>query len=299
MTLPTAVPGGAPISPLRRMILSHGLLAYFVMAFAFAWLAVLPLLLARNGLLGLPANLPVEPFQIAGAFAGPTLAAFIVTAVQSGRSGVRRLLGRYVQWRAGMQWYLLVLFGPLLALTIGAIPFLGVSILSAFIDNAPLIASFFLPVLVVGIILGPLWEEPGWRGFALPRLERRYGPLAGTIILGLLWSLWHLPAFLGGWLGPLTLSTFSAQLVGTVASSIIITWVYNNTRGSLLLMILLHASFNAALAFGGRILPSQLPAATANLVNSGWIPALTYTAWALLLILITRGRLSYGPAVEA
>src|SRR5690606_25377036 len=118
------------------------------------------------------------------------------------------LLGRYVQWRAGMQWYLLVLFGPLLALTIGAIPFLGMSILSAFINNAALIASFYLPVLVVGIILGPLWEEPGWRGFALPRLQRQYGPLAGTVTLGLLWSLWHLPAFLGGWLGPLTLSTF-------------------------------------------------------------------------------------------
>lgn len=299
MTLPTAMPSGAPVSPLRRMILSHGLVAYFVMAFAFAWLAVSPLLVARYGRVGLPVDLPVEPFQIAGAFAGPTLAAFIVTAVQSGRTGVRQLLGRYVQWRAGIQWYLLVLFGPLLALTVGAIPFLGLSILSAFIDNAPQIASFYLPVLVVGIILGPLWEEPGWRGFALPRLQQRSGSVAGSVILGLLWSLWHLPAFLGGWLGPLTLSTFTSQLLGTVASSIIITWVYNNTRGSLLLMILFHASFNAALAYGGRILPTPLPAATASLVNSGWIPALTYTTWALLLILITRGRLSYRPAVAA
>lgn len=292
------MPGGAPVSPLRRMLLSYGLLAYFVMAFAFAWLAVLPLLLGRSGLFSLPAELPVEPFQIAGAFAGPTLAAFIVTAVQSGRAGVRQLLTRYVQWRAGIHWYLLVLFGPLLALTVGAIPFLGWSIFSAFIDNAPLIVSFFLPVLVVGIILGPLWEEPGWRGFALPRLQGRSGPLSGAVILGILWSLWHLPAFLGGWLGPLTLSTFTSQLLGTIASSIIITWVYNNTRGSLLLMILFHASFNAALAYGGRILPMPLPPATASLVNSGWIPALTYTVWALLLILVTRGRLSYRPPVE-
>jgi hypothetical protein len=64
-------------------------------------------------------------------------------------------------------------------------------------------------------------------------------------------------------------------------------------------MILFHSSFNAALAFGGRILPSPLPAATASLVNSGWIPAVTYTTWALLLILITRGRLSYQSALEA
>jgi uncharacterized protein len=107
------------------------------------------------------------------------------------------------------------------------------------------------------------------------------------------------PGGRGGWFGGFTLSTFTSQLLGTVASSIIITWVYNNTRGSLLLMILFHASFNAALAFGGRILPTSLPAGTASLVNSGWIPAVTYTAWALLLILITRGRLSYQPAGEA
>ena len=188
-----------------------------------------------------------------------------------------------------------VLAGPLVVLTLGAIPFLGVSILGAFVQNLPLVLSFYLPLLLVGAILGPLWEEPGWRGFALPRLQQQYGPLAGTAILGVLWGLWHLPGFFGGWLGELSLSSLSASLLGITAFAFILTWAYNHTRGSLLIMILLHSAFNAASAFGGQILPADMPETVRALVFSGWIPAATYTACAILILLFTRGSLSYHP----
>ena len=89
--------------------------------------------------------------------------------------------------------------------------------LAEFTANLGRLMPTYLITLVAGIILGPLWEEPGWRGFALPRLQRQYGPLAGTLVLGFLWALWHAPGFLGGWLvgSPLAL------LVSSLAFSII------------------------------------------------------------------------------
>jgi membrane protease YdiL (CAAX protease family) len=161
--------------------------------------------------------------------------------------------------------------------------------LAEFTANLGRLMPTYLITLVAGIILGPLWEEPGWRGFALPRLQRQYGPLAGTLVLGFLWALWHAPGFLGGWLvgSPLAL------LVSSLAFSIIMSWVYNNARGSILLMILLHSSSSAAISVGTFVLPSNLSAAASSLVNNGWIPALTYSLAALVVVLASRSRLSY------
>jgi membrane protease YdiL (CAAX protease family) len=281
-------PQAAPNPVIKRWITRQPLLAFFVIAFAFSWGIALPLLLLNNP--------PVMLIQILGAFAGPTVAAFLVTATLDGRPGMRRLLRRYIQWREGLGWYLLVLFGPILFLTLGALPFLGVSILDATLNNLSLLLTLYLPLVVVGVIFGPLWEEPGWRGFALPRLQKKHGPLIGTLILGLMWSLWHLPGYIGGWLGPQTFSTLMALVLGITAFAVIITWVNNNVHGSLLLVILLHSAFNAASSYGSKILPAELPAATRSLILSGWIPAFTYTVCALLITLITRGTLDYHPS---
>jgi uncharacterized protein len=291
LTLSNSIPEPSSSPSLKGRIIRQPLLAFFVIAFALSWLVALPL--------SLLSNLPVVIIQIAGAFAGPTVAAFLVTAMLDGKQGISRLLRRYIQWREGLIWYLFVLIGPLLLLTLGAIPFLGLSILDATLNNLPLLLTLYLSLVVVGILFGPLWEESGWRGFALPRLQQKHGPLIGTLVLGLLWSMWHLPGFIGGWLGPQTVSTFTTLVLGTTAFAFIMTWVYNNVHGSLLLMILLHSAFNAASSFGGKIMPAGLLPATQTLVSSGWIPAFTYTVSALLIILFTRGRLSYLPAVGA
>jgi membrane protease YdiL (CAAX protease family) len=152
--------------------------------------------------------------------------------------------------------------------------------------------AFFVLVFVFG---GPLLEEPGWRGFALPRLERLHGPLVGTIVLGVLWALWHLPEFLvpswaasSGGGGFLDIVLF---VVIAVAFAIVITWVFNNTRASLLLAMLVHASIDTFGSPLGKIFPA--PAASSSL------PMLVgFGALAVVLTIFTRGRLGYRPELD-
>jgi membrane protease YdiL (CAAX protease family) len=119
--------------------------------------------------------------------------------------------------------------------------------------NWRLLFTWYLPTLLLLQGTTQWAEEPGWRGFALPRLQERFGPVPGSLILGLLHGLWHLPLFVytGGPVaqGPFDLSTFVLYtlLLGTVMT-IIWTWVYNNTGGSILLAVLLHSAFNATSA---------------------------------------------------
>jgi membrane protease YdiL (CAAX protease family) len=131
-------------------------------------------------------------------------------------------------------------------------------------------------------------EEPGWRGFALPRLQPLHGPLVGSLILGLLWALWHLPEFLvpawaksSGGSGFLDIVKF---VVIAIAFGIVITWVFNNTKGSVLMAILVHASIDTfSMPMGARFSPSEM--ATSILVSFG--------ALALVVVALTRGRLGY------
>jgi len=265
---------------MKSAISRHPLLSFFLLAFSVSWIVVLPLILNPS--------LPIELFQILGAFAGPTLAALIVLGATEGRHACRPFFARYVQWRAGIVWWLIVLFGTLISVTLVATVIVGTRVMSEFIAHFGLALSTYLITLVVGIILGPLWEEPGWRGFALPRLQAGYGPLLGTLILGVLWAFWHIPGYFGGWL----LGSPLALLVSSVAFSIVMTWVYNNARGSILLMILLHSSSNATLALGAFVLPPDMSEQVSALVNNGWIPALTYSLAAVIIVLATRGKLS-------
>jgi CAAX protease family protein len=274
------------VEKMKAVITRYPLTAFFVMAFLFSWIAIVPLLINPT--------FPIEIFQILGALAGPTLSAVIVIALVEGRTGLGKFFKRYIQWRAGIGWWLFILFATLISLTIVAAVIVGTAVLTEFIQNIGLILYTYLLTLIVGIILGPLWEEPGWRGFALPRLQALFGPLAGTAILGLFWAFWHIPGFLGGWMQ----GNFVALIVSSIAFSLVMTWVYNNTRGSILLMILLHSSSNAALSIGAKVLPANLSPGLNSLVYGGWIPAITYSLLALLAILVTRGRLAYPKALS-
>jgi uncharacterized protein len=147
-------------------------------------------------------------------------------------------------------------------------------------------------VLVV-ILGGPLFEEPGWRGFALPRLQPLHGPLVGTLILGLLWALWHLPEFLvpswaessggSGFLAIVILAIVKFVVIAT-AFAIIITWVFNNTKGSVFMAMLVHASIDTStIPLGTLFSPSDL----SNSI------LLSFGVLALVLVVLTRGRLGY------
>ncbi|HXD11280.1 MAG TPA: type II CAAX endopeptidase family protein [Anaerolineales bacterium] len=270
---------------MKKIISTYPLSSFFIMAIAFTWIAVMPLLLNPG--------LPVEPFMIIGALAGPTLSAVIAIAITEGKAALVAFFKRYLQGQAGIIWWLIVLFGILLSLNVVASLILGSSIWTEFFKNAGLILPTYLITLIVGVILGPLWEEPGWRGFALPRLQEQYGPFMGSITLGLIWAVWHAPGYLGGWM----LSTVPALLVYSIGFSILATWVYNNSRGSILLMILLHSSSNAAISVGARVLPTDLSPALHAFVYSGWIPAIMGGVIAILLLVFTKGRLGYSKTI--
>jgi CAAX protease family protein len=276
-------------SALTRTLHRYPLTAFFTLAYAGSWIVWLPMVLAGNNLL--PAPAAISPglrfvLTVLAPFAGPSLAAFVITAALQGRDGVWSLLGRYVQWRFGLSWYLVALAGPLLVLMLAVAVAYGTVALPPLGEQGIQIGMAYLITLAVNLFIGGiLGEEPGWRGFALPRLQTRYGPLAGSIVLSIFWSLWHLPLILtpGGitWTGSIVL-----YLVLNLALTIVHTWVFNGTSSSLLSVMLLHAAINTSTRL---ILPSVpgLSRDEGNLLLVG-----VYGIVALLIVTLTKGRLA-------
>ncbi len=295
-------------SSLKRLISGHPLLAYFIIAFAGTWVPLLPFALSRgvNGLGLLPYELPDSTFYIAfvlAAFAGPALASLTVTAIISGRAGVGKLLRRCVQWRVGIQWYLIAIFGFLLIFLLGYSVFLEVNLPLALLAQSPLLLTVFLPQAVFIILTASFAEELGWRGFALPRLQHRYGPVLGTVILGSLHGLWHLPVFFTQVLGPFSLPNYAGFLFVAIAAAFLYTWIFNHTRGSVLLATLTHGFGDAATGVVGLLIPVQLVISgwAQPFVNGNWqgMNVMIFGVCALLLLLFTRGRLAYQPERNA
>ncbi|HEY1966483.1 MAG TPA: CPBP family intramembrane glutamic endopeptidase [Pseudonocardia sp.] len=282
-----ARPHTSPAGLLAR----HPLVFFFVIAFAVAWLIEVPVALSKTGTGLLPFTLPRPALALAIAaatFAGPTLSAFIMTTVTEGKAGRHRLLRRYVLWRVELRWYLFIL------LVIPAVEVLGaIAVPGALTSYQPLALSVFLsyplPFVTTFVLGGPLGEEPGWRGFALPRLQAMHGPLPASLILGVLWALWHLPLFWTGVWTPPTIPNIVMFIVMITALTTIMTWVFNNAKGSLLITMLMHASFNT---FANRIVAPSFPAPILN--EYGLLPVLIgFGVVALLLVALTRGRLGY------
>ncbi len=269
------------------LVIQHPLLVYFVLAYLFAWLSISPAVLGSDGFRLIPVGLHAFPFLTLGAFAGPTLSAWIVTAVTKGKSGLVELLRGYVRWRVGIVWYGVALLGFPILYLVGAAIATGGSALGAAIQQWPLFFTVFLATVVKNGFMVTLWEEPGWRGFALPRLESQYGPMKGTLTLGLLWALWHLPAyFVAGWLGPFNPVVLVVNLIASILLTVVFTWVYNNARESIQMTMILHASSNASSAYLAS-LPLKM-SASGGLIIIGLL-----VLSSVLVILFTRGRLSY------
>jgi membrane protease YdiL (CAAX protease family) len=275
---------------LAQHMRQHPVVFFYLMAFGWSWTVdVLILLMFRP-----PAGSVAEAFRVIvpGLIGAPTFPALIMTALVEGRAGVGHLLRRCVLWRVGVRWYLFVLVGfPALLLLSFLLPPGAIASLRE--PPALLLLSYILALIVILLVGGPLAEEPAWRGFALPRLEQRFGPLLGTLILGMLWGLWHLPLFLftpgynGAGTGFVGIGLpFVSFVIGEVALSVIFTWLFNNTRGSLLLTMLLHASTNTIIG-------------TVLLTQRGYLSLyLAYWMVAVLLMVTTRGHLSYGHDFE-
>jgi uncharacterized protein len=279
---------GQPPVPDKGILARYPLIFYFLIAYAGSWLVVLPYLRSAGGAGLLPFNWPI-PFPVSATlapFAGPCLAAFIMTGVTQGSAGIRHLLGRIVLWRVGVWWYLFALVGIPAIMVLGALVLPGVPATW----QAPalsLLLTYPFSFVVSLIIGGPLGEEIGWRGFALPRLQRVQGPFVGSLNLGLLWAFWHLPYFwMPEWGTPKgTVLDIVWFVLGAIALTIVYTWVFNNTKGSLLIVILAHASNDAFFI-------NQL--FRAPIVTDSLLPVVVgFGAVAVLLIILTRGRLDY------
>lgn len=267
---------------LSAFIKRNPLLSMYIIMFVVAWSVMIPQAMYSQGLLSAP--LP-EAIEILTGWV-PGIAAVMVTGVIAGRTGIRELLGRFLIWRVGLGWYIVSVF-LLAALILGGI---GIHVLSG--GLMPAIPAAESPlwqvglVFVVFVLLGFLinTEEIAWRGFALPRLQARFGPLVSVIFIAIPEALFHLPLF---WVKEnpffqnVGLYWFSAFSIAVV---VIYMYMFNRTKGSLLIVTILHASQNA----------------WANLLSDNSARPFYFTvilAWAvaLTLIVITRGQLGYKP----
>jgi membrane protease YdiL (CAAX protease family) len=251
-----------------HFVKSHPVIVYFVLAFVLTWW-MFPLL-QRQPLLG-----------VLGLF-GPALAAIVLAAMLDGRSGVLDLLNRVVRWRVSVRWYAVAVGGPALlalaaagiAVLLGASSSVQVGTLSIF--------DFVIFLVVVG-------EELGWRGFALPRLLQRHSALIASLLLGLLWSAWHLPTFLVPGT-PQYGRSILAFVVMTTIYSVLLCWLFLHAAGSVLLATLAHGAINL---FQGVFFGGVDPAA------QYWLMAGVYGVAALVVLLMCGPGLSRRPSVTA
>jgi membrane protease YdiL (CAAX protease family) len=239
--------------------------AFFVLACALSWW---PWILYSVGL---------SPTPIVGV--GPFLAALLVLAVTEGKSGVVGLLRRMVRWRVGLQWYAVALLLPIVVILAAAalnVFLLGAQRTSSVADLggwSSFLLLFLLSLLIPG--LAGTWEEPGFRGYALPRLQFRYSALIASLILGVLWAFWHLPFVVTGeqiWI--------DATLF-IIEWSIVYTWLFNNAKGSVLIVMLFHAMNNTfSSAFESQMFSG------ADSVNQAWLRLALWGVVAIVLVIV-------------
>ena len=247
------------MSAVRR----HPLVVFFVLAYALSWW---PWILYAFDL----SPLPIVGF-------GPFLAAIVVLAVTRGKAGVMALLRRMVRWRVSPVWYAVALLLPV-AITVAAtvlnVLFGAQAPSSAELSGwTGLVPGFFVLLLVPGF--GGAWEEPGWRGYALPRLQVGRSALLASLILGLLWAFWHLPLMVVG-------EVNWSDIVLVIAASVVFAWVFNSASGSVLIIMLMHAMNNTISgSFFGPMFSG------ADSVRESWLLAALWVAVAIVVVVAT------------
>jgi len=270
--------------PCRGWLLQRPCLSFFVLTYLWSWSVWFLIALA-------PQSLPVQIGLYTGAF-GPAISAAVMTKAQGG--SLNLWARRIIAWRVAPQWYLFVLGFPMLfSLTIT-----GVYVLSGGVIDSTLLTDRmlqFLPLLGFNMILGGGNEEPGWRGYGLSPLQQRFGPIRATLMLGLIWALWHLPLLAANPQATHGIIAWSDVLLPaliTMASIILYafwySWLYNRT-GNILLCILLHASFNTSNMLLILLPESAVQGATYQTLL--WMSFGILLLSVIALVVVTGGRL--------
>jgi membrane protease YdiL (CAAX protease family) len=265
---PTAtVRSAAATSAIRRRPLE----AFFVLAFTVSWAPLLVRVVAPDG-----------PLMLG---CGPFIAAMIVVAVTGGRTAVRPLLQSMTRWRLPARWWAVTVVVPIVVTGVAAA--LNVVAGAERPDANDLgrwtgIGPTVLLILLVPIV-GGAWEEPGWRGYALPALLKDRSPIAASMLLGSIWAVWHLPLFVAG-------EQHWSDIGSIIAVTIVMTWLFGMTAGSVLVAMVFHAVNNAV---SGEFVSPMFTGADS--LRQSWLLAAVWTTAALLVVVVTRGRLLPPP----
>ena len=280
---------GGPLGVLRR----YPLVAFFVLAYGITWLLWAPLVFAGVPAFSATRHVPTLAALPAVAV-GVTGSALFMTWVTQGRAGLRRLFDRLRCWDVGLRWYavalLLVPLGEVLLTAVVTGP-------GALRALTPAALAVYPAAYASHFIFGPLFEETGWRGFALPRMQQRFGPMRGTLLLGLLWAGWHFFLYLPAWLDAGAVGAAADALIFvafTVAVSVLFTWLSNNTRASLLLAILLHGSFDGTATYVQVLADRGVISPEAAAFGAGFGALIVAVLAAVIVAWVTRRRLSYA-----
>ncbi len=262
------------IASIAAWIKKHQLIAFFTLSYLIAYAVAFTYINLRPGE-------PLQPWSLAWFLQifSPTLSALIVGSISGGAQEVKRLLAGYTRWKVGVWWYFWAAFlflGPLvITLTYKA---LGNS--SPGIRPGETIASM-AGIILFTLFSGPIAEELGWRGFALPRLQAKFNALVSSLILGVIWTFWHLPLFYTPGATQMSIP-LPIYLVLVTTVTVYLTWLYNNTRGSLIITILAHFAYNMTAFLTGTL---------------GLMPAMTFymIAGSLLGLTTIAVVIIYGP----
>jgi membrane protease YdiL (CAAX protease family) len=276
-------------SPGRQWIARHPVAAFLIMAYVVTVATALSPALTRRDLL------PYDhaPYDLLAHIVGSAVPAFIVTAALRGSAGVREFFHRCLRWRVGIRWYLLAVLAPTSITLLLATALAGTAPLTAVAEDWPTFFTLILPSLAFAFVLSNFYEEIGWTGFLLDRVQDRYRPMKAAAIVSVPFALAHIPGFIveGGSVVD-GLVILGVLFIPQLASRIIAAWFYNNTNRSVLIVGLFHSAYNVTTQaeFSGAFLPVSDDIRFLILVAVPIIPA-------ILIAVLTRGRLSYRPQV--
>jgi len=255
-------------STVRRWITENLLVSFFLLAFGYTWLFQILMVLLS------PSNAGSLAFYIPSIY-GPTIGAIALCLIMGGFQRLSEFLRRSLFWRVNVIWYLIALFGIAFILLLVRFTH-GILFPTLSIPPVQLPTPIFslFSGFLTGLVLGPFAEELGWRGFALPLLQRKVNALTASLLLGVIWWAWHLPQLLLSELqwavGGMPIFLY---LLMIVPGSILATWIFNNTNGSVLLTILFHGSLN----FSMGLLAFNSPNFIVVLIAFLWVAAILVT----------------------
>lgn len=213
------------------------LILFLALTFGLTWGIATLLILFPDQIMALFGELSISNPLFILAVYSPGFAGVLLVWQTYGLKGLGSFFRRLTLWRAPWWGWLLTILG------IPAIMYIGVALKGTISEPFPFSPWYqVFPALALALFIGPV-EEFGWRGFALPLLQRRFAPFWAGLILGVIWMVWHIPAFLIGGT-PQSAWSFAPYFVGGVAASLILTVLFNNSRGSLLIAVLFHFQMN-------------------------------------------------------